>query len=133
MTSSRNSTPPDSQLHLPGLGLLGARERAALVAKQLRLEQLLGQRGAIQRHERPGPARGRCMDEPRHDFLAGARLAGNQHGGVRRGDLRRLAQHLAPFSGLADDLQVRGRLQTVDASLHARVDALRALVIDLDG
>ena len=63
------------------------------------------------------------MDEPRHDFLAGARLAGDEHGRVRRGDLRRLAQHLAPFGGLADDLQVRGRPETVDASLDARVDA----------
>ena len=31
------------ELHLTGLGLLRARERAALVAEQLRLEQLLGQ------------------------------------------------------------------------------------------
>ena len=33
------------------------------------------------------------MDEPRHDFLAGTRLAGHQHGRVRRGHLRCLAQH----------------------------------------
>ena len=44
------------QLHLSGLCLLRARERAALVSKQLRLEQLLGQRGAIQCHERPALA-----------------------------------------------------------------------------
>ena len=48
------------QLDLPGLGLLRAGERAALVAEQLRLEQLLGQRGAVQRDERPGLARGRA-------------------------------------------------------------------------
>ena len=71
------------------------------------------------------------MDEARHDFLAGARLAGNQHGRVRRGDLRRLAQHVAPFGGLADDLQVRARRQAIDGSLHARVDPLRPLVVDL--
>jgi hypothetical protein len=71
------------------------------------------------------------MDEPRHDFLARARLAGDQHGGVSRRDLRRLAQHVAPFSGLADDLQVRGCLETIDASLHARVDTRCAVVIDV--
>ena len=71
------------------------------------------------------------MDEPRDDFLAGARLAGHQHRRVRRGDLRRLAQHLAPFDGLADDPQVGGRLQTVDASLHAGVDPLRTVVVHL--
>ena len=61
------------QFDLAGLCLVRAREGAALVAKQLGLEQLLGQRGAIQRDERPGPARRRGMDEPRDDFLAGAR------------------------------------------------------------
>ena len=41
------------ELHLTGLCLLRAGERASLVAKQLRLKQLLGQRGAIQRDEWP--------------------------------------------------------------------------------
>ena len=41
------------QLDLPRLRLLRAGERAALVAEQLRLEQLLGQRGAVERDERP--------------------------------------------------------------------------------
>ena len=34
----------------------GARERAALVAEQLALEQLTGQRRAVDLHERPLPA-----------------------------------------------------------------------------
>ena len=71
------------------------------------------------------------MDEPRHDLLACARLAGNQHGGVRRGDLRRLVQHLAPFSGLAHDVQVRPRCHAIDGSLHGHVDPPRPLVVDL--
>ena len=71
------------------------------------------------------------MDEACDDFLAGARLASNQHGRVGRGDLRRLAQHVTPFDGLADDPQVGGRLQTVDASLHAGVDPLRAILVHL--
>ena len=121
------------ELHLAGLRLVRAREGAAFVAEQLRLEQLLGQRGAIQCHERPALARGRRMDEPRHDFLAGARLAGHQHGRVRRGDLRRLAQHPAPFDGLADDPQ-RGRPPSTGRRLAARrVDPLRTGVVDLMG
>ena len=47
------------QLDLARLGLLRAGERAALVAEELRLEQLLGQRRAVQRDERPAPARAR--------------------------------------------------------------------------
>ena len=102
--------------------MLGAGERAALVAEQLRLEQLLGQRRAIQRHERPALAGGRGMDEPRHDFLAGPRLAGHQHGGVRRGHLRRLAQHPAPFDRLADHPRVAAVAELVRETSHARVE-----------
>ena len=71
------------------------------------------------------------MDEPRHDFLAGARRAGDQHGRVRRGDLRRLAQHAAPFDTLADDAQVGARRQLIDPSLRVRVGPLRTRVIGL--
>src|SRR4029450_8602684 len=56
-----------SEFHLPGLCLLRAGERAALVSKQLRLEQLLRQRRAVQGHERPALARGRRTNEPRAD------------------------------------------------------------------
>ena len=71
------------------------------------------------------------MDEPRHDLLAGARRAGDQHGRLHRGDLRRLAQHPPPFGGLADDVQLRGGLQPVDPALDAEVDPLRTGVIDV--
>jgi hypothetical protein len=52
------------ELHLSRLCLMRAGERAALVAKQLRLEQLLGQRCAIQCHKWAGLPRRRRMDEP---------------------------------------------------------------------
>ena len=119
------------ELHLPGLCLLRAGERAALVAKQLRLEQLLGQCGAIQRDERPAPARRRGMDEPRHDFFAGAGLAGNEHGRVGRSDLCRLAQHRAPFGRLAHDTHVAPHGRLFDGSLHARVAPFHPVVVDL--
>ena len=130
VTSSRNNTPPDASSIWPGLAWSRAREGAALVSKQLGLEQLLGQRGAIQRDERPVPARRRGMDEPRDDFLAGARFAGNEHGGIRRGDLRRVAQHPAPFDRLADDAQVGARRRMVETSRHDGVDTLGTIVVE---
>ena len=84
------------QLNLSGLGLLRAGEGAALESEQLRFEQLLRQSGAIDRDERPAAPRRAAVDEPGHDFLAGARLAlqtGRRFGG---GDARRALQHLLP-------------------------------------
>ena len=57
MTSSRNNDAAGGQLDLAGLGLLGAGERAALVAEELGLEQLLGERRAVQRDERAAASR----------------------------------------------------------------------------
>jgi hypothetical protein len=44
------------ELDLPGLRLLRARERAPFMPKELRLEQLFGQGGAVERDERAGLA-----------------------------------------------------------------------------
>ena len=67
------------EFQLAWLCLVRARECAALVSKQLGFEQLLGKGGTVQRHERTALPRGRCVDEPRDDFLAGAGLAGHEH------------------------------------------------------
>ncbi len=83
-------------LDTPRLGGHRAGERAALVAEQLRLEQRIGQRRAVDRDERPAaPARG-VMNEPCDDFLAGPRLAGQQHGRLGAGDPRRLREDVLP-------------------------------------
>src|SRR5262249_4050464 len=75
------------QLEAPRLLAVGARERAALVAEELRLQQRLGQGGAVDGQEGTvGPA-ARGVNRARDDFLAGAALAGDQHGGLRRGHL----------------------------------------------
>jgi hypothetical protein len=108
-----------------------ARKGAALVSKELGLEQLLRQCGAIQCHERPVPARRRCLDEPRDDLLAGARFAGNEDGGISRGDLRGVMQHPAPFDRLADDAQVDPHRRLVESSRHAAIDAMRTIVVNL--
>jgi hypothetical protein len=107
-----------------------ARKGATRVSKELGFEQLLGQRGAIQRHERPVPARRRRMDEPRDDFLAGAGFSGNEHGGIGCGDLRRVTQHPAPFDRLADGSKVAICGRMFESSLHA-VDAMRTIVVNL--
>ena len=95
------------QLDLARLGLLRAGERAALVAEQLRLEQLLRQRGAVQRDERSLASRRHAVDEPRDHFLARAGLAGHQHGRIGLRDVGRLVQHLEPFGRLSDDRACR--------------------------
>jgi hypothetical protein len=82
------------QLDLARLGELRAGEGAALIAEQLRLEQLLGQRRTVQGDERGVLARGRLMDEAGDDLLAGARLAADQHGRVGGGHLRCFPEHV---------------------------------------
>jgi hypothetical protein len=42
------------------------------------------------------------VNEPGDDFLAGAGLAGQQHGGLGAGDARRLCQHVFPAPRPAD-------------------------------
>ena len=64
---------------------IGAREGPALVAEELALDQRVGNRPAINRHERAlcPPAAG--VNRPGHEFLAGARLTRHQHiDGARR-------------------------------------------------
>src|SRR6188474_3448830 len=53
------------QLEPAALALGRAGERALLVAEQLALEQLLAQRGAVDRHERPRLARALGVDRAR--------------------------------------------------------------------
>ena len=70
-------------LDAPDLGGGGAGERALLVAEQLRLEQLLRQRRAVDRDERLAGAIRSLVDQARDHFLAGPGLAGDEHGGFR--------------------------------------------------
>ena len=59
-TSSRNSVPSPGVFERAAAQAIGAGERAALVAEQLALDELLGQRRAVdgdeRRSSRPGPA-----------------------------------------------------------------------------
>ncbi len=62
-------------LELPLLLRHGAGERPALVPEQLAFEERLGERRAVDRHERAAGARAVLVDGPRHELLPGAALA----------------------------------------------------------
>src|SRR5207244_4312365 len=76
---------------------------ALLVAEQLGLEHLAGQRAAVDRHERPLRARGALMDAACHELLAGPALAEHEHRRVRGGDAVHDAQHLVHARALGED------------------------------
>jgi hypothetical protein len=85
-----------------GLPLVGAGERALLVAEELALEQRLGERGAVHLDERAGRAPRAEVDVARELALAGAALAQQQHGGVGGGDLARGGEGLLHGGALGD-------------------------------
>ena len=60
----------------------GAGEGAGLVPEQLGLEQRLGERGAVDGHEGAVAPRAAARGAAGHQLLAGAGLAGDQHGRV---------------------------------------------------
>ena len=82
--------------HLEQAGLVAHRpgEGAADVAEQLGFEQRLGQRRAVDRHERRRRARALIVDHPDDELLAGAALAVDQDGRVERRHARRQLEHL---------------------------------------
>ena len=93
--------------------LVGAGERALLVAEQLRLQQVLLQRRAVHLDEMR-PARERVVvNRAGHQFLARAGLAADQDGRVALGDLADDAEHLLQGPGAADD-----RVEVVDVVLR---------------
>ena len=110
------------------LGADRAGERAALVAEQLRLEELIGQRRAVDRDERPVAAARAVVDEARDDFLAGARLAGEEHRRLGLRHARGLRQHVLPLPRMADDAAMAGaRLELAGQRGDLRLEARRRL------
>ena len=63
------------------------------MAEQLGFEEVVGDGGAVHRHERLVLAVRLGMHEPRDDFLAGAAFPGDEDGGFRPGDLLGQAHH----------------------------------------
>src|SRR5205807_1374593 len=83
-----------------------ARERAALVAEHLGLEQLGGDRAAVDRDEGAIGARARGVDGARDQLLAGAALAHDEDGGVGHRHLPDQQPDLLDERVLADQVRM---------------------------
>ena len=94
-------------LELAHLPLGGARERSLFVAEQLRLDEVFGNRGAVDLHEALAAPRAQAMNRPRDELLADAALALQQHGRVRRCGLANRLFHLSQGRAVADHLVLR--------------------------
>ncbi len=91
------------QLEDAGPAIVCAGEGALFVTEDLALEQRLGNRGAVDGHERERRARAQLVDGLRDELLARARLAPDEH---RRRRRRRLLDHAIERSNagaVADD------------------------------
>src|SRR5687768_1283207 len=86
-------------------GAIGRRagEGAADVSEELALEQLLRNRGAVDRGEGLFPPRAHPMDGPGDDLLAGAALAGQQYGRRVCGDAARELDQVPHGPALRDE------------------------------
>jgi hypothetical protein len=79
-----------------GVGGDGAGEGALLVAEELRVDELRGERPHVEREERAPGVEAAAVEGLGDELLAAAGLAADQHGGAERGeaaDLPREAQH----------------------------------------
>ena len=85
---------PVGQLEAPRPAGDGTGERALLVAEQFAFQQLRRDRPAVDRHERPFATLGMVMQVARDHFLAGARLAEDQHAGLGVRDLLHHRPHV---------------------------------------
>ena len=81
-----------------------ARERAFFVAEKLRLHQLGGNRGAIQRNERPAVPRAFFVQRARDQLLARSRFAPNADARLARRHVLDLRHHLAHRRACPHDL-----------------------------
>ncbi len=105
--------PPSAAVNLPIWRCTAPCEGALLVAEQLGLDQFVGNRGAVDLHERQFAARAAGVDGTRHQFLADAALPGDQHGGRGRRDALNCGPKLLHRGGLAHQLERRPTQQPV--------------------
>ena len=89
------------------LHLVGAGEGALLVAEDLRLDEVLRQGGAVQGDERRVLPRAVVPDRVRHELLAGAALALDEHRRVRGRHLPDERQDVLELPAFADELEGR--------------------------
>lgn len=107
-------------LEVPAARRLRAGKRALLVTKQHALHQLLRNRGAVDRHERPLGAARQVVQRTGDHFFAGARFPAQQYRVVgRRVELHAL-HHFGARRGAGHQCVVRcgGRGLTHQQTLH---------------
>ena len=92
------------RLEQAGIALDRAGERALDVAEQLGFEQRLRDGGAVDRDERPVAVGAGPVDGDGQQFLAGAALAADEHGGVGLGHQPCPRQQLLHHRAAADDV-----------------------------
>ena len=92
--SSRNSVPPCASSKCPERDSVAPGERTLLVPEEHRLHELLGDRRAVDRHERPVLAPRQVVDRAGQDLLTGPGLPAQQHRVVGRPVERRALDHL---------------------------------------
>jgi hypothetical protein len=86
------------------LHLRGSRERTLLVAEELALDEILGERGAVQPLERAPRAGREPVDGARDQLLSGPALAAHEHLRVALRDLLHLGADLIERAALPDHL-----------------------------
>ncbi len=94
---------------------VGAGEGAFHIAEELGFHQVLGNRAAVDGHERPRRARRQRMDGARRTLLAAARLAADHHRGHAARQPQQRAAHLLHGGGMAGQQRI-GALGEIGAA-----------------
>jgi len=93
-----------SQLEEPRLPVDSVRERTAIVAEQLPLEEVVCEGAAVHVEERLAPPRAQRVQRAREQALAGARFPEDQDRSVRRSRLLHEVQRHADRWAVSDEL-----------------------------
>src|SRR4051794_10948228 len=117
------------QLELAFAVIDRAGERAFAMSEQLRLDQLLGDRGAVDVDEWMLGALRETVQRPRNDFFSTAVLAGDEHAAVRRRGGAHLFIELLHRIALADQQLFQREMAVKIAHLIAQL-AIHERVID---
>ena len=112
--------PPSASWKRPDAVAMRARERASDVAEELALEELVRNRSAVDLHQRAVAARAARVDHVRHELLADAGFAFDEHARRRLRDGLEPHEHLLQRRALADDAAVVHR----DLNFLAQIVAL---------
>ncbi len=105
--------------------LLRAGKGAGLVTEKLALDDLFGQRAAVQRHEIALRTTAPTMQQARNNLLAATGFAGDKHIDIGIGDL---AQHMAQalhHRGLPNQRQARVGLLRASRRLRFSITSAR--------